>query len=404
MNKAFSHIFFVLLGGFIFGVAGMPQLHAQPSCEITIDKSLPVCPRSKFQLSVPEGEGYKYLWKTIDDTVLDSTSSILLRLDETTEIIVRVTDTINFEECESDPFEVSVHTPIEVEFEQLQLTCTQTFLDLQDHPGAEDKTRTAVIKATASGEFQADEYHYFWEVKPKQIAPGDSSTALGLRAHQYYDIIIKDNYGCVLDTSFWTKAYDNPVAEILADPDTAYIQNPFITFTFDNLTADSIDIINHFWEVEIGDPFYADSVIESELPNPVITFETVGLWPAFLTVYNTQGCDTLFSHEVEIKPVKLFIPNVFTPEPASPGTNDFFQIVLDESNKNPDILLSTYYQSSVLVVFNRWGKKVYESNDYQNDWDGGDLPDGVYYYVLKCQGYKSNDIFKGAVSIVGTNR
>ncbi len=37
-------------------------------------------------------------------------------------------------------------------------------------------------------------------------------------------------------------------------------------------------------------------------------------------------------------------------------------------------------------VYNRYGTKVYESNNYVNDWDGTyngkPLPDATYYYVL----------------------
>jgi hypothetical protein len=31
-------------------------------------------------------------------------------------------------------------------------------------------------------------------------------------------------------------------------------------------------------------------------------------------------------------------------------------------------------------VFNRWGKKVYESSDYMNDWAAKDVEAGIYYY------------------------
>ncbi len=32
--------------------------------------------------------------------------------------------------------------------------------------------------------------------------------------------------------------------------------------------------------------------------------------------------------------------------------------------------------------FNRWGKRVFYSPHYQNQWDGGDLPAGIYFYAL----------------------
>ena len=36
-----------------------------------------------------------------------------------------------------------------------------------------------------------------------------------------------------------------------------------------------------------------------------------------------------------------------------------------------------------LVVVNRWGKKVFESQDYKNDWNAQDLEGGVYYINVK---------------------
>jgi len=44
------------------------------------------------------------------------------------------------------------------------------------------------------------------------------------------------------------------------------------------------------------------------------------------------------------------------------------------------------------MIFNRWGDKVYEGQDYQNTWGGesprgsigtnGILPSGTYYYII----------------------
>jgi gliding motility-associated-like protein len=77
-------------------------------------------------------------------------------------------------------------------------------------------------------------------------------------------------------------------------------------------------------------------------------------------------------------------PSVFVPEGFSPngdGVNDVLHILgLHE------------YPNNELMIFNRWGHKVFERKDYQNDWNGmseaaltiGEtkLPRGTYYYVL----------------------
>jgi gliding motility-associated-like protein len=47
--------------------------------------------------------------------------------------------------------------------------------------------------------------------------------------------------------------------------------------------------------------------------------------------------------------------------------------------------LGTFAQAPVLEVYDRWGTLIYSSQAYQNDWDGGNAPDGVYWYVVAPQ-------------------
>jgi gliding motility-associated-like protein len=74
----------------------------------------------------------------------------------------------------------------------------------------------------------------------------------------------------------------------------------------------------------------------------------------------------LIQTDIPVPPVSA--PNVVTP--GTDGKND----VLEFTN-----LLE--HPNSKLVVYNRWGNKVYESSDYHNDWKPN-VSDGVYYYVL----------------------
>jgi len=63
----------------------------------------------------------------------------------------------------------------------------------------------------------------------------------------------------------------------------------------------------------------------------------------------------------------IFIPNIFTPN--GDGANDLFEI-------------RNLPSSVKLIITNRWGKQVFSASDYQNNWTGDNVVDGVYYYRL----------------------
>lgn len=96
----------------------------------------------------------------------------------------------------------------------------------------------------------------------------------------------------------------------------------------------------------------------------------------YFTLTVVDGCGAVQTSEGMhvVLQCPLTIPNVFTPN--GDGINDYFEIV------NLD-----HYPNSRLEVYSRWGNKVFESDNYQNNWDGGDVTDGVYYYVLYPNGH-----------------
>lgn len=89
----------------------------------------------------------------------------------------------------------------------------------------------------------------------------------------------------------------------------------------------------------------------------------------------------------------IFIPEGFSPD--DDGVHDKFVI----SGLNGKHL--------TLKVFNRWGNLVYESDNYQNDWDGtcttgwiltGErLPESTYYYLVQIEG--ENETRKGYLTL-----
>jgi PKD repeat protein len=217
---------------------------------------------------------------------------------------------------------------------------------------------------------------------------------------------VVDDHGCVEHAAFRTKGYPNPEVVIYPDPDTAYIERPHISFSFENLSQDTLKITNFFWN-------FGDETETSSLPNPTHTYaDTVAKdYTVTLTVFNEQGCDTVFDTVVFIEPVQLNIPNVFTPN--KDGKNEVFEITVNSGTGTGDGTyfksfeeldpnakpLNTYFERSDLIILNRWGNKVYESKNYQNDWDGEGLADGTYFYILKCYGFHKEYTYKGSVMI-----
>ncbi|MCX6235896.1 MAG: gliding motility-associated C-terminal domain-containing protein [Bacteroidetes bacterium] len=90
----------------------------------------------------------------------------------------------------------------------------------------------------------------------------------------------------------------------------------------------------------------------------------------------------------------LFLPNAFTPN--NDGINDDFKPVNFFTDQTGD------YQ---MVIYNRWGQKIFETNDIQEPWKGnykGDpAPSGVYVYYITYKSLEGLDIQKhGTVTLL----
>jgi len=65
---------------------------------------------------------------------------------------------------------------------------------------------------------------------------------------------------------------------------------------------------------------------------------------------------------------EVFMPNIITP---------------NGDQKNPTFQPLFSCRPASLDVYSRWGQRVYQTNDYHNNWDAQGLPDGIYYYLLR---------------------
>lgn len=311
-----------------------------------------------------EPDTLQYIWSTNDpDLTIENDTAVCVQfvpVNDTTTIFVHITDSLNVLTC-VDSVQIFLYPRMYFdEINQINTGCPTTC-----------KGQLQVI---VSGGLPP--YDYFWPTtQPRQY----DSIAFGL-CEATYKIEITDQYGCLRDTLLPVKVFDMPTVNIIRDPEEQiYIQNPVVNFSFENTSIDSIQIID--WNWNFGDTTF------STLESPEKVFNQVREYEIKLKYTTSNECIDSVSIKVDISQAKVVIPNVFTPN--GDGFNELFEIKELE-----------YYMSNEIAIFNRYGKKVYSKNDYQSDWDGDNLKDGVYFYVLKANGYFGTDTFKGSISIM----
>lgn len=85
-----------------------------------------------------------------------------------------------------------------------------------------------------------------------------------------------------------------------------------------------------------------------------------GTYEVSLTVRTQYGCESTTTREVVIGPdILVYIPNAFSPDGGGPEANDGFRAVVNDAAK--------YYH---LIIFNRWGEVIWETEDREAEWDG----------------------------------
>jgi len=237
------------------------------------------------------------------------------------------------------------------------------------------------------------------------INPGVDTVVLGVSAGEH-QVKITDGYGCIYRDKYYVKVLPAPKIHFTYDPDTVYLQKPEVQFhsNIDSLQSAGHDVYS--WQWNFGEP---DSSRSVEL-HPLHTFtsafqffeEKENGYSVRLWAINDDGCDTTVIRDLPLHRPVPEVPNVFTPN--GDGINDFLIIKVDGKTEAEQPSLLRYYDRMELVILNRYGRKVYESKDYRNDWDGKGLADGTYFYVLKCVGRFGEEKFKGVVTILGSGK
>lgn len=124
------------------------------------------------------------------------------------------------------------------------------------------------------------------------------------------------------------------------------------------------------------------------------TQEATGLTAATYTLTVTYGSGSDTTVTVKIKELTCPIVPGQSFTPNGDGIRDVW--LLDNVQ---------FYPNFLLIVYNRWGQKVFEQKGEYVPWDGTSdgvkVPDASYYYILiPDQDHKDEGLIKGSVTIV----
>lgn len=203
---------------------------------------------------------------------------------------------------------------------------------------------------------------YQWENWDKTFKSNEASPAINPTEDDGYVVTIGDAIGCTkkdtvnikvipgIDLEFeYLKIYDcfnRPAVQVINLSDPA--EDTF--FDFGDGTTSDLDATTHAYNQD-----------------GVFALKLLG---------RKESC--VYEDRVDLPVFELKVPNVITPD-EFPENNAF--VILYGGQK-----LSLSSLTSHIVIYNRWGGKVFESKNYQDDWSGENVEAGIYYYDLKVEG------------------
>lgn len=141
-----------------------------------------------------------------------------------------------------------------------------------------------------------------------------------------------------------------------------------------NLPPDTAMCLDNGWVIQPNMPFESYFWQDGSTDSIYDPTES-GTYTLLATDIN--GCESVDFIELDLVDCGIDIPNVFTPN--GDGFNDEWVIGIER----PGFV--------ELIIFNRWGRKVFESNEDRIAWNGvhyksgEDCSEGTYFFILKAR-------------------
>jgi gliding motility-associated-like protein len=231
------------------------------------------------------------------------------------------------------------------------------------------------LVASPSGGF--GDYYYLWphsgETTASVIVTPEQTTS--------YTVVVRDDCNTFEVKETTTVFIVKPEADFLIISEPLFIGLPV---TFQNLTNNGV-----FYDWRFGDGNFSTAI------HPNNIYDEPGDYEVLLVATDAKGCQDSITKLITIKDEHyIYVPNAFTPD------GDRFNNVFYASTVN----IVTFN----MLIFNRWGELIFESNDPEYGWDGTyngtRAKDGTYIYVITYQTINDDPdtehVLKGFVTLL----
>ncbi len=348
----------------------------RPPLTGTISPVATICPGFNTDLTATVvgglGAPYTYTWSSGNTSSGAGSNTINVSPGATTTYTVTIEDN-----CESTPLVMTTNVVVS----PLPVPSVNVLNPVQCEPAIFDIVNTT---DPAMSQFT------YWLVGGEQaFVNQDTITTAEMWAGEYdLQLIVTSFAGCI-DSLTWIELLSvdpKPVA------DFKYTPNPVLMFnTQVKFTNYSFNGYTYQWFFEDGMPSQSTQTnVDVMFPDGI-----QGRYDVMLITTSELGCVDTMEHELIVYPeVLIYAPNAFTPDG-------------DEHNQSWRVYMEGIdIYDFELLIYNRWGELIWESNDVEVGWDGtygGQIVEqGMYTWVIRTKDLMNDAkyTYEGHVSVL----
>ncbi len=219
-------------------------------------------------------------------------------------------------------------------------------------------------------------YSYLW-------SNGDVTPTSNALLANNYSVVITDGNGCTYSANHTIQTSMGPTANATV----YYASDNSAEAHFVNQSTDS-----YAWNWSFGDGDF------NNVENPVHIYTQEGEYLVGLVVTDANGCIDSTTIKVVVNPdFQIWIPNAFTPD------SDYNNAVFKPKARGCKT------EGYSMMIFDRWGELIFESNDLETGWNGlykneGKMGELIFVYritIVDLRGLKHQ--YVGQVAKIGDN-